>query len=222
VLFRSGGGGGDAMSQDEFCAKAAQLDSMGDITPETLEIYGDLTDGAPTAELRDAMKTLLPAIRRFATVDVNDIEAFEEVMNELNTAENIAANEVLSEYLDGTCMLGADETDPADDGSGEGDSSGELDAYNDIDFDALLATTDELIPAYYAEGVRSTGISQSGLFPGAEIILPFDTEGDGLSLCSALLDWVNTQTLDPNVVIRIQLNGSDTVVREAGGDCAEI
>lgn len=215
VLGACGGGGGDAASEAEWCADAEALDSLGDVTPESLKLYEDLAKSAPTAELRDAMNTILPAVQTFATVDFNNPEEVNSVVADLNTDENNAANAVLTGYLNDVCGM----SDGSDGSSGDSGSAG--DANDDIDFSAMLETIDQILPLY-ADGATSSGVSKNGLFPGSEIIVPFEVEGDGVAFCSALLDWVNTQTESPEVIIRVQVNGTDSVVRDFGGECLEV
>mgnify|MGYP006285764453 FL=1 len=228
ALATSCGGSSTPLSQEEFCAKVVDIQgSENNFSPEAIAIVSELADRAPTAELRNAFGVLLPAWKKLATIDTNDSEAFASLLAEFDTKAIDDAGQVLDDYVTNVCGV-TDTTSSADDGDADGDTSSDddgdanssTDPYDQIDFTELIDTIDGLLPLY--GGVTATtGTSMSGLFPGAEIIIPFDVEGDGLALCNGVLDWVSTQTSDPNVVIRIQVKGSDTVTRLAGADCAK-
>ena len=210
------------MTQAEFCSRAADLqNSDGDITPEAVSTLADLAERAPTADLRDALGTLLPIWRKLVNVDTEDPTEFMTMLAEFDTPEVDAAGQVLDDYATGVCGL-PDDTSASDSSDDSTDSdatdSDTTDPYDQIDFMDLVDAIDGLLPVY-GDVTATTGTSMSGLFPGAEIIIPFDVEGDGLALCNGVLDWVSSRTDDPNVVIRVQVNGTDTVTRMAGGDC---
>ena len=228
-----GGGSTSPMTEAEFCSRAADLqNSNGDITPEAVSTLADLAERAPTTELRDALGTLLPIWRKLVNVDTEDPTAFMTMLAEFDTPEIDAAGQVLDAYATDVCGLpddtsASDTSDDSTDSDATGDTtdattdSDTTDPYDQIDFMELVDAIDGLLPVY-GDVTATTGTSMSGLFPGAEIIIPFDVEGDGLALCNGVLDWISARTDDPNVVIRIQVNGTDTVTRMAGGNCAEV
>jgi len=234
AVATSCGGGTTYLTQEEFCTKAADLQgSEAELSPETVTIIADLAKRAPTKELRDALGVMLPAWQKISTIDTDDTEAFMSLLAEFDTQEMNDAGQVLDDYVTTVCGLSdsSDDSSPSDDGGGDGDTSSDdgdgdatdtgSDPYDQIDFNELINTIDSLLPLY-GDVTATTGTSMSGLYPGAEIIIPFDVEGDGVALCNGVLDWVSTQIDDPNVVIRIQVNGSDSVTRMAGGDCAPV
>ena len=104
VLFVVGCGGDDGsstnrLSDEEFCAKVADVEALGDAETNSAEsvaaVIDELIDSAPNDELQDALRILQPIIAEIEGVDENDPDAFGKVMDLMMDPDVIKAGEVI-------------------------------------------------------------------------------------------------------------------------------
>lgn len=222
-----GGFGSNALSTEEFCDKVSSLDSMTGETPEELaaamKIFRELASDAPTAELRDAMKALLPIVEQMSTVDENDPEAFSKVMELMMDPAVIAAGSVLEEFSTTECGMSSEDTSISDDTMP--DDSGESTGYifDDMSSSDISDYVEAYGTDYYPNGyIGSTSIQ--GGDGGSEVMVDF-TEADsvdGVALCELVVEAISMSSSDTAVRIVIQQDGADVAVRDIGGECATV
>ena len=108
-----GSSGGDgAVSIEEFCDRISALESAAepdDIGAAVAAIEG-LVDAAPTAEVRDALETLVPVLSRMGAIDENDPEGIGELMGLAMDPEVMAASAVLEEFGTEQCGFSSDDS----------------------------------------------------------------------------------------------------------------
>lgn len=106
-----GDGGGSTSTDTEFCEFIRTFDKL---DPETdldqaLAAIDELTNRAPSAEVKQALEDLRPIIGKIAEFDPTDEAALAEIMPLLADPKVIAASDVLDTYSRDVC--GFDQTD---------------------------------------------------------------------------------------------------------------
>lgn len=220
-------GSGPALSNEEFCAKVEALDAMDPGTDDMAEVVAtveELADAAPSEELRDAMRALVPVMTALENLDENDPDAMNKIMEIMMDPEVIAAGELIENFSSETCGI-----DP-DDGGSESTSDtiaepGSNGAYivDDIESrdisDYVEANGSDLFPGGYVSSTSLTGGSDF-----TDVVLDFadaDTI-DGVGLCELILESINAGTADTAVRIVVQENTVDIAVREVDGECTAV
>jgi len=222
-----GGFGSNTLSTEEFCDKAASLDAMTGESPEELaaatKVFQELASDAPTAELRDAMKALLPVIEQMSTVDENDPEAFSKVMELLMDPAVIAAGTVLEEFSTTECGISSEDSSSSDETmpSDPAESTGYI--FDDMSSSDISDYVEANGSDYYPNGyIGSTSIQ--GDDAGSEVVIDF-TEADsvdGVALCELVGEAISMSSSDTAVRIVIQQDGTDIAVRDIDGACATV
>ena len=223
-----GGFGGNALSDEEFCAEIAAIDnvdpSVDDMTDIVAMIEG-LADKAPTKELRDAMVALVPVMTAMSEIDDNDPDAMNKVMEIMMDPEVIAAGTVLETYSTETCGI----DDSADEGTSEptetipplGSNGGYI--FDDMESGDISDYVEAFGSDYFPNGYISS-TSMSGADGYTEVILDFadaDTL-DGVALCEVIAEGIAMSTTDTAVRIVVQEDTVDVAVREVDGECAAV
>ena len=101
-------------SEEEFCEMLRVIESdqvfesaMEDpaALTEATELLTDLAKAAPTTELKEAIKTLIPVMETMATIDENDPEAFASLMELMSDPELESAGETVDAYSTDVCKI---------------------------------------------------------------------------------------------------------------------
>jgi hypothetical protein len=72
---------------------------------EATELLTDLAKAAPTTELKEAIKTLIPVMETMATIDENDPEALASLMELMSDPKLESAGETVDAYSTDVCKI---------------------------------------------------------------------------------------------------------------------
>ena len=101
-------------SEAEFCAMLQAIESdqvfenaMEDpaALTEATQVLTDLAKAAPTAELKEAIETLIPVMETMATIDENDPEALASLMELMSDPKLESAGETVDAYSTDVCKI---------------------------------------------------------------------------------------------------------------------
>ena len=101
-------------SEAEFCAMLQAIESdqvfenaMEDpeASAKATKLLTDLAEAAPTAELKEAIETLIPVMETMATIDENDPEAFASLMELMSDPKLESAGETVDAYSTDICKI---------------------------------------------------------------------------------------------------------------------
>ena len=101
-------------SEAEFCAMLQAIESdqvfenaMDDpeATAEATKLLTDLAEAAPTAELKEAIETLIPVMETMAAIDENDPEALASLMELMSDPKLESAGETVDAYSTDVCKI---------------------------------------------------------------------------------------------------------------------
>ena len=223
-----GGSGAEALSDEEFCAEIATLDSVDpsvDDMADVVTMLEDLADKSPNDELRDAMLTLIPVMTAMGDIDENDPDAMNEVMEIMMDPEVMAAGELLETYSSETCGIDGS----ADEGGSEstetipplGSNGGYI--FDDMEAGDISDYVEAYGSDYFPNGYVSS-TSMSGADGYTEVIMDFaDADSlDGVALCEVIAEGIAMSTADTAVRIVVQEDTVEVAVREVDGECAAV
>ena len=112
ILIACGSDSGSSVAQltdEQFCAKVADLDDLETFDATAIAALNELIDAAPNDELRNALKVLVPVMTEMEGVDENDPEAMSKVMEIIMDPKVTEAGEVIEKYSTDVCGI-TDET----------------------------------------------------------------------------------------------------------------
>ena len=101
-------------SEAEFCAMLQAIESdqvfenaMEDpaALTEATQMLTDLAKTAPTAELKEAIESLIPVMETMATIDENDPEALASLMELMSDPKLESAGETVDAYSTDVCKI---------------------------------------------------------------------------------------------------------------------
>ena len=101
-------------SEAEFCAMLQAIESeqvfenaMEDpaALTEATQVLTDLAKAAPTAELKEAIETLIPVMETMATIDENDPEALASLMELMSDPKLESAGETVDAFTEDVCKI---------------------------------------------------------------------------------------------------------------------
>ena len=101
-------------SEEEFCAMLQAIESdqvfenaMEDpaALTEATQMLTDLAKAAPTAELKEAIESLIPVMETMATIDENDPEALASLMELMSDPKLESAGETVDAYSTDVCKI---------------------------------------------------------------------------------------------------------------------
>jgi hypothetical protein len=101
-------------SEAEFCAMLQAIESdqvfenaMEDpaALTEATQVLTDLAKAAPTAELKEAIESLIPVMETMATIDENDPEALASLSELMSDPDLEAAGETVDAYSKDVCKI---------------------------------------------------------------------------------------------------------------------
>ena len=101
-------------SEAEFCAMLQAIESdqvfenaMEDpaALTEVTQMLTDLAKAAPTAELKEAIETLIPVMETMATIDENDPEALASLMELMSDPKLESAGETVDAFTEDVCKI---------------------------------------------------------------------------------------------------------------------
>ncbi len=235
VLAGTACGGGDSsgsgLTDEEFCAKVAEMETLGSGETEAdmaavVAALDDLAAAAPTKELREALEMLGPVMTEMAGLDENDPEAMSKAFEIMMDPKVMAAGELIEKYGSETC--GLDDETTSDAGTMPIDTMPTLGSNGGYIFDDMSASdVSDYVEAngadYFPNGyISSTSINGADEF--SEVILDFvdaDTI-DGVALCEVIAEGIGLSTADTAVRIVVQEDTVDIAVREVDGECAAV
>ena len=101
-------------SEAEFCAMLQAIESeqvfenaMEDpaALTEATQVLTDLAKAAPTAELKEAIESLIPVMETMATIDENDPEALASLMELMSDPKLESAGETVDAFTEDVCKI---------------------------------------------------------------------------------------------------------------------
>ncbi len=101
-------------SEEEFCAMLQAIESkqvfensMEDpaALTEATQVLTGLAKAAPTAELREAIESLIPVMQTMVTIDENDPEALASLMELMSDPKLESAGETVDAYIADVCKI---------------------------------------------------------------------------------------------------------------------
>ena len=101
-------------SEAEFCAMLQAIESdqvfenaMEDpeAIAEATKLLTDLAEAAPTAQLKEAVETLIPVMETMATIDENDPEALASLMELMSDPKLESAGETVDAFTVDVCKI---------------------------------------------------------------------------------------------------------------------
>ena len=101
-------------SEAEFCAMLQAIESdqvfenaMEDpeASAEATKLLTDLAEAAPTAELKEAIETLIPVMEKMTTIDENDPEALASLMELMSDPKLESAGETVDAFTEDVCKI---------------------------------------------------------------------------------------------------------------------
>jgi hypothetical protein len=218
-----GSSGGDgAASIEEFCDRISALESAvepDDIGAAVAAIEG-LVDAAPTAEVRDALETLVPVLSRMGAIDENDPDAIGELMGLAMDPEVMEASAVLEKFGTEECGFAAEDSassDSAADFSTDEGSDGSEAAFDASALSDFLDSNGEA----FLNGGSISSVAVQGEGDGYRISVDASSAGgvDAQSICELLVDFYDTNAPDVDVTIEVTTEGLPAVLRQPGGIC---
>ena len=226
-----GGFAGSALTDEEFCSKITEMESLGSGETEAdmaaaVAVIEDLATSAPTKELRDALETLVPVMTEMAGIDENDPDAMNKAFEVMMDPKVIAAGELIDKYGTETCGFSDESADEA--GTMPVDTMPTLGSNGGYIFDDMSASdVSDYVEAngadYFPNGyISSTSIN--GADDYSEVIMDFvdaDTI-DGVALCEVIAEGIGLSTADTAVRIVVQEDAVDIAVREVDSECAAV
>lgn len=216
------GGGSGSVSIEEFCSRIDALASAvepDDIGAAVAAIEG-LIDAAPTAEVRDALETLVPVLSRMGAIDENDPAAIGELMELAMDPEVMEASAVLEEFGTEQCGFSPDDATSTE-------SVPEFSFDEGADPSIAVFETDtirEFLEASAIEFLNGGSISSITLLgEGDGYAVTVDaTSPSGVTavpICELLVDFYDSNAPDVDVTIEVLTEGRPAVLRQPGGIC---
>ncbi|MEY3679463.1 MAG: hypothetical protein ACO27U_04915 [Ilumatobacteraceae bacterium] len=96
----SSNGGGGAASVEEFCTQIENLESA--VEPDDMAAavgaLQDLIDSAPSKDVREALETLIPVLEGMSSIDENDPEAMNDLMELMMDPKVMEASATLESF----------------------------------------------------------------------------------------------------------------------------
>ena len=72
---------------------------------EATKLLTDLAEAAPTAQLKEAVETLIPVMETMATIDENDPEALASLMELMSDPKLESAGETVDAFTEDVCKI---------------------------------------------------------------------------------------------------------------------
>jgi len=225
--------GGDDGDTSAFCDGVVVFDQLRDesatIEPEVMDRFDELLADAPD-EVADELGTLVDAFRVASETDLDDEEAFGEVMGLFLSPEVVDASEVVEAYVLGECDFDIDPDDSDDvdlddltaDGSDDAaDGTAGDDGDDPVGIDAFEAFLDEAGASAHPWRDDLVGTSISSANDSIDVTLDFPagvTSDDAVDACTAAEDYFGP--LADELAITVTVDGSDAASYDPATGCA--
>lgn len=231
----STGGADDEVDTAAFCEgvevfEGLDTEDSGTIAPEVLDDFDELAADAPD-EVADELATLAELFRTLSETDLDDEEAFAEVMGLLLDPEVVEASETVEAYVLEECDVDIDPDDSDDLDAGdleEGDlelgedvDSGDLD--DGVSIEAFEEFLDEGGDAAHPwrDDLVGTSISVTNGAVDVTLDFPVGVEvDDAVAACVAADDHFGP--LADELAITVTIDGSDAATYDPGTGCAPV
>ncbi len=239
-----GPGGGQALSDEEFCDLLDDLDDDADLfdDADSLAVFAGIARQAPDPEMRESMLALAEVAEQLEGLDDDDPEAMGIAFSLAFDPEFMGHMETIETYLSEVCGIdtgmdddwdadfggmGDDGDDPWDDDAAEsGDDDwtpSDRTAMEDLSAgeirERLSDAFDEFAPGNSGSGV--------GIFPMAGMtaveVTVYDPDSiEELALCDAVNTVVVSLTDDNEVVVLVKVDDDTVAERTPGGSCRPV
>ena len=223
--------GDEGADTTEFCDRVEvfdDLDTDDTISTEVVDEFDDLAAMAPE-EVEEELAVMAELFRTISETDVDDEEAFAEIMALFLDPELIAASEAVEAYVLDECGIDIDPDDSDDDLDGsEGDDTDATDDTDDgaagdaLGLDAFDAFLDEVGGAdSWRDDVVGTSISSTG--DNADVTIDFPAgidSGTALDARDAAAEYFGSVVGDLSVTVTV--DGSDAATYDPSTGCAPV